>query len=258
MMRSERDAPAIKGVIPGTVPVPTPPFSLVQRFIEQVVALSGLLLVTGPGGTGKTYAVHYACDRLEVPAVRLHLAGTTRAGGVLREILGTFELPADGTEAILRERVRHFLAGRRFVLYVDEANLLTTEALRLLRYLHDQPDAAFALVFTGTDFRRAFAGVPEFDSRVKRRVAFGPLAGAELIRALAATHPVFAASDPEILRSIDRQYARGLWRQWATVLEYALVAGATPEGGIGIAMARGILGGTAPAGTSPRGKRRAA
>jgi len=249
-------APDLKGVVPGAVPVVTAPFALVQRFCGEVVEIGGILTASGPGGAGKTYAVSYWSDRASVPVIRLHLGDRIRGNELLRTILAKLGEPTDGNGAILLERVRAALADRRLVIFVDEANLLNREALRQLRYLHDQRDARFALVFTGVDFDEAFAGVPEFASRVARRVTFGPLTGAALLTTLAANHGVFAATETGVLQAIDAQYAKGLWRHWENVLAIALAAGATAETGISMAVARGSLGaivGGAPA--RKRGRR---
>lgn len=235
--------PDLKGVVPGTSAVETVHFQLVQHLCDQVLALAGILLVRGPGGSGKTYAVTYWTDRASVPVVFLHLLKRTSDTAMLRAILSKLDQPTDGTGEILGQRASGALVGRELVIFVDEANLLNLEALRTLRYLHDQKQARFALVMTGVDFGRPFAGIPEFSSRLKREVRFEPLTGSVLMTALAATHPTLAKTDRQILRAIDRQYAHGLWRHWANVLEYALTAGATPDTGITAAIARGMLGG---------------
>ena len=54
------------------------------------------------------------------------------------------------------------------------------------------------------------------------RVTFQPMAGAELLNALATYHPVLANTDDELLMDIDNRDCRGNFRNWYHVLKLAL------------------------------------
>jgi DNA transposition AAA+ family ATPase len=227
----------------GAAVVRTDPFELTQRFGEQVLAFAGILLLMGEPGTGKTFAATTFCRAADVPVLFLHLADTVRGHDVLRDLLEQLGLASGGGGRALLERAREALLGRRLVILVDEAHQLNREALRQLRYLFDQPGMRFALILTGSDFSKAFGLVPEFESRVARCVHFSPLKGRALIEVLREHHPIFAASDPAVLRAIDRQHCRGLWREWDHVLRDAAGYGATATDGITSDVAQAVLAG---------------
>lgn len=216
----------------GASTVPTQPFEAVQVFGRQIISMGRIMCVTGDPGTGKTYATDCFAASLDVLVVKLHLGDRARGHEVLRALLETLGEPAGARGRLLLENARESLTGRQILIYVDEAHLLNREALRQLRWLYDQRGMRFGLVMTGVSFAEAFAKVPEFDSRVARRVHFTRLDRSTLVPSLAAMHPILAATDPDLLRSIDSRYCSGLWRHWRNVLETAVGYGATPESGL--------------------------
>jgi hypothetical protein len=239
--------PPPRRLVPGASIVETLSYTLVQQLGHEVLDIAGILLVWGPPGHGKTCATAELARAVAVPVVWIHLAAAAKGNEVLRALLAGLGEEISGPTAVLLERARTSLAGRRLLVCVDEANLLNREALHQLRYLFDQPNTTFALVLTGSDFTRAWGAAPELESRISRQVEFGPLAGTRLTRALASFHPVLAATEPTLLRQIDRECAGGSWRTWEKVLVAAIGRGATAADGISEAVSRAVVGTVPPA-----------
>ncbi len=241
---------------PGASLVETIPYTLTHRLLREVLEHRGCLELSGPGGTGKTFAVDaYFADRAS-DAVKIHLESRVHGWGFLRRLVEELGgVPGGGSEALM-DALRDAVGGRHVYVYVDEADLLNRDSLRVLRYLRDQRDLWMAFVLVGTDFAPAYAKVPELWSRVTRRVSFAPLEGTSLVSALAAYHPFLAAADAPLLLAIDAEHCQGNWRVWTTeletLLEYAArlgVAGLTRE------VAAAALGVTADASRARRGSR---
>ena len=100
---------------------------------------------------------------------------------------------------------------------LDEAQLVTTEAMQMLRWLHDRADAQFALVIVGTRALEAKLP-PEVSSRVVSHVRLERIADEEAAGLLADYHPLFAAADPALVAQLNRVEARGEFRWWAKFL----------------------------------------
>jgi hypothetical protein len=224
----------------------TVPFDLVQSLGRQVLDIGGILIAEGPVGTGETVAAAEFCRGLDCEVLWLLLAATTRGNDVLREILGGLREDTSGSGAVLLERARTALAGRRLVIVIDEAHQLHRDALRQIRYLFDQPTARFALILIGRDFTSTWAVAPELESRVARHVRFGQLKGARLLQALAAYHPVLRATDADLLKQINAECCGGNWRTWRNFLVAVIGMGATAGSGITRKIAAGALGAVPP------------
>lgn len=234
--------PPPRALPPGAHLVVTLAYRLVQQLGHEVLDIAGILLLWGPPGSGKTSAAAELARSVDVPVIWLHLASHAKGNEVLRKLLEGLGEETSGGGAVLLERARVGLGGRRLLVCVDEAHLLNRDALRQLRYLFDQPDAQFALVLTGADFTQAWDLAPEFESRISRHVEFGPLTGAKLLKALAEFHPVLAATEDALLKRIDRECAAGNWRSWEKVLVAAIGRGADAIVGISEAIAKAVLG----------------
>lgn len=222
---------ALEAPRPGATTVRTTPFELTQRFGEQVLSFAGILLLQGPAGTGKTFAAKTMCSGLDVPIAFLHLADTARGHAVLRVYLDELGEPSEATGRVLLQRAREALAGRRLVVFVDEAHLLNQEALRQIRYLFDHRDAVRAR-HDGGGLHGCLRARPELESRVSRRVTFAPLMGPELLRSLTAFHPILKATDVAILTDLDRRLCKGVWRTWDMVVRDAIGYGDTASTGV--------------------------
>lgn len=138
---------------------------------------------------------------------------TRRLTGACDSSLPTYDLCDELCETLAEEP--------RLVV-IDEAQNLNHDGLSQLRYLHDRPEAQWALVFVGgRNCAKVLSAHPELHSRVARWVAFEPLKGDELLATLRAYHPLLATADAKLLSQIDHRYARGVFRRWARLVQIA-------------------------------------
>ena len=236
--------------------VETVPYRLTQRLLREVLGHRGCLEVSGPGGCGKTFAVDAHFERAEVDVVKVHLYAAVHGYGFVRRLIaelgGDPVGDAEGLMAALREAV----GTRRVYVYVDEADNLNTDSLRVIRYLRDQRDLWIAFVLVGSSFQKAYRRVPELDTRVTRRVNFAPLAGRALADTLAAYHPFLATAEPDLIRRIDAEHCKGNWRSWSTMLETLLeYAARVGETALTPQLAAAALGVTVDVARAARGTR---
>ena len=95
-------------------------------------------------------------------------------------------------------------------MVVDESQLLTSDCIELLRYLHDHRTTRFALVLVGGNGTwRVLSREPMLASRVYRRVRFQPLTRAGVLAAIPGNHPLYARAELELIRLIDDLFAHG-------------------------------------------------
>ena len=132
------------------------------------------------------------------------------------------------------------LDGLNAVLVIDEAQNMTSSALRQVRYLHDRPTTNALLILVGPGVGRVVEQVPELDSRVSRRIHVKELGHKQLHLLLPQLHPVLAATSHQVLVDLA-ETARGNLRRWARVLEIAEHLGAQGDSGITKTMADHIL-----------------
>jgi type II secretory pathway predicted ATPase ExeA len=116
---------------------------ILSRLLQAIREDEGLALVTGEPGTGKTLLGHCLLDRLG-PAVNSAFLLNSHfpdQSSFLQAILYDLSLPHEHrAEADLRQSLTEFLlknyeAGKRTVLIIDEAQLLTLDVLEEVRLL---------------------------------------------------------------------------------------------------------------------------
>ena len=116
----------------------------------------------------------------------------------------------------------HELSSAPSIVVVDESQLLTSDCIELLRYLHDHRSTRFALVLVGGNGTwRVLSREPMLASRVYRRVRFTPLTRADVLAAIPAYHPMYADVDGALIALVDDVFAGNL-RNWAAFTDSAL------------------------------------
>jgi hypothetical protein len=214
--------------LPGThvaESVATPDVQRVEEVVDFLVELREIGAVLGSAGVGKTFAADVSAAHSGLPVVTLDMPPRPAPKEVtvrlLREVQGFAD--TSSSEYELTEELVEILAAEPRVIVIDEAQNLTAEGLNKIRYLHDRPDADWALLLVGgQDCGRALHSQKQLESRVARWVTLEPLQGDILITALRAYHQLFAFTSSELLIKIDQVFGRGTWRHWARFLQEAL------------------------------------
>src|SRR6266849_6633861 len=138
--------------LPGAATLPTRQYQLAGQIIDDLITELATGVVHGPAGTGKTYAVQAALERLRDAAP----GGPGSPGQVIVCTLAfparpTMRLVADALLTALtgaappRSRNRFqlisaltdLLSGPRRLVVIDEAQRLNGDCIELIRHLHD-------------------------------------------------------------------------------------------------------------------------
>jgi DNA transposition AAA+ family ATPase len=181
----------------------------------------------GDAGLGKTFAVEdaLAAPRLPLLWVSFPSRPTPRliAATLLEAITG--RRTRLDRFAIIRRLVERLTEAPAIVV-VDESQLLTSDCIELLRYLHDHRTTRFALILVGGNGTwRVLSREPMLASRVYRRVRFQPLSRADVLAAIPAYHPLCRHADAQLIALIDDLFAHGNLRNWASFTDSALRLG---------------------------------
>jgi AAA domain len=191
--------------------------------VRDLTAEKSIAAFVGPSGTGKSFAAAVALEldcsidiaSLAVPSRRLSELDLLRS--LLGELTGVrYSAPfAD----LLRE-AREALAGPPRLLVVEKAEHLTRHTLGVLSTLFDDPSAAVSLVVVGTE--DCLPVVKRLGFRVAPWVSFAPLGDERLVETLRRYHPLLEASEEDVLRLVDSNFAHGRLGQWAAFTRAAL------------------------------------
>jgi hypothetical protein len=123
----------------------------------------------------------------------------------------------------LSEELIALLAGREWLLVVDEAQWLNRECIEYLRHLHDHPRTKFSLLLVGGDgCWRVLSREPMLRSRIYRRVQFAPMPLQTVLGVIPGYHPIYRDVPAELIAMIDDRYAHGCFREWASFTHSAL------------------------------------
>lgn len=133
--------------------------AMLSTVCNEVVALSGLAILRGPVGIGKTFALQRIKLDLEEQGVVVVMVTATEAtagniNAFLRSILGQYQTTGSSSDA--EEAVWEMLAGNPFlpsgrsvILIVDEAQKLSGRVLETIRGLWDRGEPAREDYFSG-------------------------------------------------------------------------------------------------------------
>jgi hypothetical protein len=211
----------------GAAALETESYLLAQRAVADVVEAGAMAVLHGDAGLGKTFAVEDALAAPQLPLLWVPFPSrpTPRliAATLLESLTGR---PTRLDRFAIIGRLVELLTERPAIVVVDESQLLTSDCIELLRYLHDHRTTRFALGLVGGNGTwRVLSREPMLASRVYRRVRFQPLTRAEVLACMPAYHPLYAHADPDLIGLIDDLFAHGNLRNWAAFTDSALRLG---------------------------------
>lgn len=207
----------------GARDVETRTVRLARKLLADVVAVRGVGLFAGRPGTGKSFSLLSALASVPVPVLYWEPGLGLTLKGVQQSLLELLGIPYEPrwTSARLDGLLRKSLAGREFLLVVEEAARIGHAGLEELRYLQCQPDAQWSLLLVGSDLETLLRRNPALDSRIARRVVFRRMNRSASIAFARAYHQLFAEAATDLLDRIER-VAKGIIRIWARTLEACL------------------------------------
>ncbi len=225
--------------LPGATTLPTRQYQLTGQIIGDLTAESATGVVHGPAGTGKTYAVEAALERLRDAATPgpPGLSGQVSVCTLAFPSKPTMRLVADelltavSGAASPRSRNRFqlisalidLLSGPRRLVVIDEAQRLNSDCIELMRHLHDHPQTRFALLYVGGDgCWEVLSREPMLASRVFRRLPFTRLDRPAVPALMRRYHPVYDGADETLLLEIEDAYGKGMLRNWAVFTHAAV------------------------------------
>jgi hypothetical protein len=190
---------------------------LTERAITEIMAIFGMGAIVGPAGLGKTFAVSYALESFVGDFVRLTFdtGATPKLVGdrLMRKITGR---GPGRSHSLTQEQLLEVLAEKPRLIVIGEAQNLNKSCFETLRYLHDNDDTTFALLFDGGDGAwDVLKKERMLRSRIDTRIAVMPLEPEDVVDLLPNYHPIYVGSDPELLLAVDKALARGRLREWA-------------------------------------------
>jgi hypothetical protein len=138
-----------------------------------------------------------------------------------RELTGAD--PGRANRFELSEELIALLAGREWLLVVDEAQWLNREFIEYLRHLHDHPRTRFSRLLIGGDgCWRVLSREPMLRSRIYRRVRFAPMRLQTVLKVIPGYHPIYHDAPADLIAMVDDRYAHGCFREWASFTHSAL------------------------------------
>ena len=212
--------------LPGASTVMTDSLALTVRAVGDVARHRALGVVHGPAGVGKTFAVERAVEALGGDWEPVWLSFPARP---TMRLIATEMLAALGGSHSQHDRfkmtrlLKAELALAPRLIVVDEAQNLNRECIEFLRHLSEDPRRRGAILLVGGDgCWEVLSREPMLRSRVYRRVAFTPLAQAEVLRAIRGFHAIYAGASDDLIRFIDDCCGHGNFRNWASFTLSAL------------------------------------
>jgi len=206
--------------LPGAAVVVTDTLVLTARAVGDIARHRALGVVHGAAGLGKTFAVERAVEALDPEWSPVWLSFPSRptmrliASELLSAISGTC---SHHDRFKITRLLKAELALSPRLIVVDEAQNLNRECIEFLRHLGEDPCRRGAMLLVGGDgCWDVLSREPMLRSRVFRRVAFAPLRGAELVRAVHGYHPLYTEVSEELIGFVDDYCGHGNFRNWAS------------------------------------------
>jgi hypothetical protein len=192
---------------------------------RRAVRERALLVATGRPGTGKTHAVAMLLETFP-HAIYLAVRPSMTAPQVMKTLFvalndeGATACPSYLEGDPLDANVEELVTAQKPILVIDDANFLGDKLIEEFIFL--QTYGEFPLLILGHGLDALIRRNEALDSRVTHRHKFRPLKNDTLWKTLAAYHPCLGLTEREVLAFLDRRYAHGRFRCWATILQKAL------------------------------------
>lgn len=209
---------------PGARALTTRPMKLFAGSAPFVQSIGGIMVVDGEPGHGKTNSVEGWRLALRERTTHIELGERPAGAEVVTRLLENLGIayPPRAPAWKLKDVLCQGLAGVPAVLVIDEAQQLGISGMKMLRSLHDRPDACWTMVLVGVGLTSTISKHRELVSRVAATVNFSSLRPDELLSALPRYHPLFQGVSEELLLDCDAtlgQIGRGTGnlRSWAVL-----------------------------------------
>lgn len=208
----------------GAHTIKTPNLKATTDAVDDVVKELAIGVIHGEAGLGKSYATAWSIAQQPLPTFTFDFPARTSmkriTGVLLRDITG---VPHSGERYDLSDDLLDELGREPRLLVVDEAQRLGHESIEYLRWLHDDSDSKFALLFVGGNgcwelLRR----YPMLRRRVYRRVEFQPLKREAVQKMIPRYHAIYLHANSHTIDLIDRRFARGNFGHWARFTKTAV------------------------------------
>jgi hypothetical protein len=202
--------------IPGAHMVGTASFRAAQNAISEAVLDSGIAVMYGESGAGKTFATRVAVGTFTDLPVTWYEPDSRQSMLLMSQrllrALGGHQ--TQGRKGDLVDPLLELLAAPQ-ILVVDEAQRLSRECVDHLRYLHDQCRTDFTLVLSGgRGCMETLSREPQLARRTPLRVEFTRLTEDEVVEYLPSYHAIYRDVPPGSLLQVDRIYAHGMFGLW--------------------------------------------
>ncbi len=173
-------------------------------------------VVSGPYGCGKSTLLQALAAVSDVNTVLVEIPEAVGATRAQWEVLTTaITGSATGTARKLQKDALDYLVVTPTLLIVDEAQFLSLEALRQLRWLWTRNIPRFAIVLAGSNLNEHLGKDESLSTRINQRILLREHSTELMLKRLCESDPDFAATDPELLRVIDDAYGHGIFRHYA-------------------------------------------
>lgn len=209
----------------GARTVHTPQVTATATALKTTFTEQGLMCLTALAGAGKTFTLHTVLDQHPAwHAIRLLPQPQARPDDLRHSLHHALDLPGPcpkdaGTSDDL---IRHALHHPPRLLAVDEAHQLSPSCQEYLRHLYDDPYTRIAMVLSAGSHRlQALRTTPMLAARVTRWHKLDPLDPAQITTVLPAFHPHWKTTSTDLLAHLDRTWAHGNFRRWATLTHRA-------------------------------------